>query len=128
MVSAITAGVRINVEVYYQKDYSKPLDQDFLFAYKITITNENNFPIQLLRRTWQIFDSNGTYKNVTGDGVVGEQPIIQPNEAYSYVSGCNIKTDMGSMHGNYEMMNLFNKSLFKVAIPKFNLLYPYKQN
>ncbi len=128
MVSAISEGIRINVEVFFQKDYSNPIVHDYMFAYRITIINENNFPVQLMRRNWKIFDSNGTYKTVEGEGVIGVQPIIQPNDQYTYVSGCNLKTDVGRMHGTYVMNNLFTHQKFNVEIPGFSMIYPFKNN
>jgi ApaG protein len=128
MISQISQGIQISVEVFYQQDYSNPLLQEFMFAYKINIENQNNFPVQLLRRHWYIFDSNGSTKEVEGEGVIGVQPTIQPNESYQYVSGCNLKTEIGKMHGKYCMQNLYNKNEFEVLIPPFIMLYPYKSN
>ncbi len=70
------------------------------------------------RRNWQIFDSNGTHREVEGEGVVGVQPVIEPGETYQYVSGCNLRTEMGKMMGSYQMENLHNKQLFDVDIPR----------
>ena len=109
MVSKISEGVEVSVEIFYQSDYSKPLNQEFMFAYRVTIENHNTFSIKLMRRHWFIFDSNGEHKEVEGEGVIGIQPILQPNENYQYVSGCNLKTEMGKMHGTYLMENQNNK-------------------
>ncbi len=128
MVSAISKGVKIKVEVFFEKEYSNVAQQEYLYAYRITIENQNSFPIQLMRRRWVIFDSNGITKEVEGAGVVGEQPVIQPSEAYTYTSACNLQTEMGKMQGNYYMLNLYNKTLFEVTIPSFVLMYPYKNN
>jgi ApaG protein len=128
MVSAISKGVQINVEVFYQSEYSNPVLDEYMFAYKITIANQNNFPIQLLRRHWHIFDSHCNVREVEGEGVIGVQPVIQPNESYTYVSGCNLKTDIGKMHGKYYMQNQFTKSYFEVNIPSFEMVYPFKFN
>jgi ApaG protein len=128
MISQISSGVQINVEVYYQQDYSNPMLQEFMFAYRITIENQNNFPIQLLRRHWFIVDSNGSQREVEGEGVIGIQPIILPNEHYQYVSGCSLKTEIGKMYGTYTMQNQFNKNLFQVNIPTFQMLFPFKNN
>lgn len=128
MVSAISEGIRVEVEVFFQKDYSNPVAHDYMFAYRITIINENNFAVQLLKRKWEIFDSNGTYKTVEGEGVIGVQPIIEPQKHYTYVSGCNIKSDMGKMYGTYTMKNFMNNTEMTVRIPVFALVYPYKYN
>jgi ApaG protein len=128
MVSKISEGVEVSVEIFYQSDYSKPLNQEFMFAYRVTIENHNNFSIKLLRRHWFIFDSNGEHKEVEGEGVIGIQPILQPNENYQYVSGCNLKTEMGKMHGTYLMENQNNKERFYVKIPSFEMIVPFKNN
>jgi ApaG protein len=128
MISKISEGVKISVEVFYQQDYSAPMANDFMFAYSIQIENNNPFPIQLLRRHWFIFDSNNIRKEVEGEGVVGVQPVIQQGQRYLYVSGCNLKTEIGKMVGNYTMQNLQNKSVFLVNIPPFEMFYPGKNN
>ncbi len=128
MVSKISEGVEVSVEIFYQSDYSKPLNQEFMFAYRVTIENHNAFSIKLLRRHWFIFDSNGEHKEVEGEGVIGIQPILQPNENYQYVSGCNLKTEMGKMHGTYLMENQNNKARFYVKIPSFDMIVPFKNN
>lgn len=128
MVSKISEGVEVSVEIFYQSDYSKPLNQEFMFAYRVTIENHNNFSIKLLRRHWFIFDSNGEHKEVEGEGVIGIQPVLQPSENYQYVSGCNLKTEMGKMHGTYLMENQNNKERFYVKIPSFEMIVPFKNN
>lgn len=128
MISKISEGVEISVEIFYQSDYSNPLNQEFMFAYRITIENHNNFTVKLLRRHWFIFDSNGEHREVEGEGVIGIQPVLKPGETYQYVSGCNLKTEMGKMHGNYLMENQHNKATFKVNIPSFDMIVPFKNN
>jgi ApaG protein len=128
MVNTITDGVKVSVESVYQPEYSNPANDHFMFAYKISIENVGNYTIQLMRRHWNIFDSNGTKREVEGAGVVGQQPIIEPGNTHEYVSGCNLKTDMGSMKGEYQMMRMIDESLFDVAIPEFYLIAPYKLN
>jgi ApaG protein len=128
MVSKISEGVEVSVEIFYQSDYSKPLNQEFMFAYRVTIENHNTFSIKLLRRHWFIFDSNGEHKEVEGEGVIGIQPILKPNENYQYVSGCNLKTEMGKMHGTYLMENQNNMERFYVKIPSFEMIVPFKNN
>jgi ApaG protein len=128
MISAISQGVIISVDVMYQKDFSNPMESAFLFAYRITIKNTNSFPIQLLSRHWLIFDSDYSFKEVKGDGVVGQQPIIQPNQQYSYTSTCGLNTEMGKMQGTYTMINLYTHTKFEAKIPNFNLVYPHKYN
>lgn len=128
MVSLISAGVMVNVEVYYQPEYSNPMQWEYMFAYRITLENYNTFPVKLLRRNWYIFDSNGTYRQVDGEGVVGVQPIIYPGESYQYMSGCNLRTEMGKMKGTYQMENLDSFETFHVVIPEFEMIVPAKAN
>ncbi|MDB5192648.1 MAG: apaG [Segetibacter sp.] len=128
MVSKISEGVLISVETFYQSDYSNPANSEYMFAYRITIENHNGFSVQLHRRHWNIFDSNGEYREVEGEGVVGQQPVLQPGEQFQYVSGCNLRTEMGKMFGTYEMENLNNKEVFRVNIPAFEMVVPFKMN
>ncbi|TCC93766.1 Co2+/Mg2+ efflux protein ApaG [Pedobacter frigiditerrae] len=128
MVTAITQGVKISVETIYQDEHSNPANEHFMFAYRIEIENLSDYAIQLMRRQWFIFDSNGSVREVEGEGVVGIQPVIEPGKSYSYVSGCNLKTDIGSMKGNYSMIRLVDETNFDVDIPEFELVVPYRLN
>ncbi|TXH58391.1 MAG: Co2+/Mg2+ efflux protein ApaG [Bacteroidia bacterium] len=128
MTSLISAGVLVNVEVYYQHEYSNPLLNEYMFAYQITLENYNSYPVQLLRRNWKIFDSIGIMKEIDGDGVVGVQPIIKPGESYQYMSGCNLQSDIGKMFGTYTMINVHSKQYFQVSIPEFEMFTPAKCN
>jgi ApaG protein len=128
MANKISEGVEVSVETFYQPDYSNPMSGEYMFAYRITIENHNNFPVKLHRRHWHIFDSNGSYREVEGEGVVGVQPILNSGERYQYVSGCNLRTEMGKMYGAYTMENLNNKLNFEVNIPIFEMIVPFKMN
>lgn len=128
MTSKISEGVTISVETFYQQDYSNPIAGEYMFAYRITIENNNIFPVKLLRRHWHIFDSNGQTREVEGDGVVGVQPTLNPGEQYQYVSGCNLHSEMGKMQGTYLMENLLSKQNFSVNIPVFEMQVPFKMN
>lgn len=130
MVQQVTEGVSITVETFYQPEQSNPLNSEFLHAYRITIENLSSNPVQLLRRHWYISDTffGTNLREVEGEGVVGEQPIIQPGESYQYISAANLRSDIGKMYGTYEMENLFNKSKFTVSIPEFPLVAPFKMN
>src|SRR5205085_5992537 len=99
MISKISEGIEVSVETFYQPDYSNPVSGEYMFAYRITIENHNIFAVKLHRRHWYIIDSNGTTREVEGEGVVGVQPVLQPAEKYQYVSGCNLRTEFGKMHG-----------------------------
>jgi ApaG protein len=128
MVSKISGGVNVSVETFYQPEYSNPMNSEYMFAYRITLENNNSFPVKLISRHWHIFDSNGTKREVVGDGVVGVQPLINPGATYQYVSGCNLKTEMGKMFGTYLVENTHNKTIFSVTIPAFDLHAPFKMN
>ncbi|MBC6490941.1 Co2+/Mg2+ efflux protein ApaG [Flavihumibacter stibioxidans] len=128
MNSTTTQGVEVSVETYYQPDYSNPISGEFMFAYRITIENHNSFPVKLHRRHWHIFDSNGEFREVEGEGVVGVQPVLQPGDRYQYVSGCNLRTEMGRMSGTYQMENMDTKGFFDADIPAFEMVVPFKNN
>lgn len=124
----VSGGVQVTVETYYQPEYSNPVGSEFMFAYRITIENQNEFAVRLISRHWHIFDSNGDFREVQGEGVVGVQPLIAPGEAYQYISGCNLKTEMGRMHGEYLMENIMTHRTFNVSIPSFEMQAPLKLN
>lgn len=128
MISQISEGIKVSVEVFYQPDYSNAVNSEFMFAYRITIVNNNSFIVKLLRRNWYIHDANGSLREVEGEGVVGVQPQINPGDSYQYVSGCNLRTEMGKMHGTYTMENINSKKEFVVTIPAFEMMVPYKMN
>lgn len=128
MVSKTSAGIEVKVETFYQPDFSNPLSGEYMFAYKITISNQNRFPVKLHRRHWYIMESNGSRREVEGEGVVGIQPTILPGEDYNYVSGCNLSTEMGKMFGAYQMENLDTLEKFDVPIPVFEMIVPFKLN
>ncbi|MBE9600677.1 Co2+/Mg2+ efflux protein ApaG [Pedobacter sp. MC2016-24] len=128
MVTAITNGIKISVQTMYQDQDSNPEAEHFMFAYRIVIENLSDYTIQLKRRQWFIFDSSGLQREVEGEGVVGEQPVIEPGDAHTYVSACHLTTDMGSMKGNYLMTRLADQTDFTVDIPEFELIVPYRLN
>lgn len=128
MVSKISEGVTVSVETFYQPDYSNPSNSEFMFAYRITIENNNPFAVKLLRRHWYIFDATGSLREVEGEGVIGVQPLINPGTQYQYISGCNLKTEMGKMYGTYLMENVNGNKQFEVAIPSFEMTVPFKMN
>ena len=128
MNSKISGGVKVSVETFYQSEYSNPINNEFMFAYKITIENSNDFPVKLLKRRWHIYDSNGSIREVEGESVVGVQPVIASGASYQYVSSCNLRTEMGKMQGTYLLENQHNKKTFNVLIPAFLLETPFKMN
>lgn len=128
MVQQVTEGVKIMVETFYQPAQSNPLNSEYLFAYRITIENLTANPLKLISRHWHIVDSNGTHREVEGDGVVGKQPIILPGDSYTYTSAANLNSDLGKMYGTYLMEDLFDKRNLTVNIPEFQLIAPAKMN
>jgi len=128
MITEITQGIKVTVETEYQPSYSSPSQYHYVFTYRITIENQSEYTIQLLRRHRHIYDAGFTSREVEGEGVVGVQPTLSPGEKYQYVSGCNLRTEMGRMHGTYQMENLNNKKFFDVNIPAFEMFVPFKNN
>jgi ApaG protein len=128
MIQQITNGISVSVETFYQPDHSNAINSEYLFAYRITIDNFSNYPVKLLSRKWHIVESNGIKRIVEGEGVVGEQPVIPPGGNYQYVSAANLRSDIGKMYGNYEMLDLHSKKTLTVNIPEFRLIAPFKMN
>lgn len=130
MCTATTNGVQVSVEVFYQRDYSKPSEHEFMFAYRVTIANLNPFAVKVMARHWDIFDTgcSSLFRTVDGDGVLGKQPSIDPGDEYQYVSGCKLESEIGRMSGAYQMQNRATGSAFTVNIPAFSLIAPMKLN
>jgi ApaG protein len=128
MYKAVTNDINVSVETFYQESASQPDSSHFVFAYRILIENNSENTIKLLRRHWHILDSNGIKREVEGEGVIGKQPILEPEESHAYVSGCNLQTDMGRMHGTYLMERIADGSTFEVKIPQFLMMAPYRLN
>ncbi len=128
MDTLITNDVRVSVETFFQPRYSNPEREEFVFAYRITIENLNPFTIQLLRRHWIIFDANSDYREVEGEGVVGQQPILEPGGVHQYVSWSNLKCEIGSMRGTYSFVRFDTDEHFQVDIPVFRLIAPHRLN
>lgn len=123
-----TNGVKISVETNFRPDHSSQTNNRFVFAYRISIQNLGQETVQLLRRYWLITDSDGTQREVEGDGVIGEKPVLRTGEMHQYSSGCHLITEIGSMEGYYTMLNVQTGKTFEVYIPKFNLIAPLKLN
>lgn len=125
---AVTDEIVVLVDTEYQPDFSNPVRDEYFFSYHVSISNHGDYTVQLLRRHWHIYDSNGEYNEVIGDGVVGAQPTLEPGDDYKYSSGCNLKSDMGMMVGTYEFLRIADGKVFEVDIPEFKLLIPYRMN
>ena len=128
MSTSITENIVVTVETKFENGNSNPAQDDFLFSYHIKIQNQGNQAVQLLRRHWYIFDSSGTFNEVKGEGVIGQQPIILPNQIHEYESFCKLKTDIGMMWGTYLMKRVEDNKLFEVKIPEFQFITPSRLN
>jgi ApaG protein len=128
MDAAITEGVKITVLTQFRPDISNIANQNFFFNYRVQIENNNPMAIKLLTRDWYVFDSLNDPNYISGEGVVGEQPVIQPSESFTYISGCELQSEIGYMRGFYTFINLETKKKFRVYIPLFKLIYPPRLN
>jgi ApaG protein len=120
---AVTDAVTVRVAVSYLPEQSQPAHGRWFWSYHIRIENGGETPVQLLTRHWIIVDGRGGLHEVEGEGVVGDQPVIDPGESYDYVSGCPLQTPTGSMEGSYGMIDADGEE-YDVAIPRFPLLAP----
>ncbi len=117
------SDIRIEVATSYVDDQSEPDADRYVFAYTITISNEGDIAAKLLSRHWVITDANGKVQEVSGDGVVGEQPHLNPGERFRYSSGAVIETPVGAMQGLYRMVGDDGDS-FDAPIAPFTLAVP----
>ncbi len=115
--------IRIKVATSYVDDQSEPEADRYVFAYTITISNDGNVPATLLSRHWIITDANGKVQEVNGDGVVGEQPHLNPGERFRYSSGAVLETPVGAMQGLHRMETDTGSS-FDAPIAAFTLAVP----
>jgi ApaG protein len=115
--------ISIEVATDYVDDQSEPDVGRYVFAYTITISNKGSVPAKLLSRHWLITDANGKVQEVRGDGVVGEQPHLNPGEKFRYSSGAILETPVGAMQGSYRMQG-DNGISFDAPIPPFTLAVP----
>jgi ApaG protein len=120
---ATTRDVTVRVSVSFLPEQSEPAKGRWFWAYHIRIENGGTQAVQLISREWIISDAQGGRHEVQGEGVVGEQPVIEPGGAFDYVSGCPLSTPTGSMEGQYYMVGSDGSS-FAVAIPRFPLIAP----
>lgn len=128
MSTFLTDNISVSVQPKYEKLHSSPTKGTYVFSYQVDVENQGDQVVQLLSRHWFIFDSDGSYSEVKGEGVIGEQPIIHPAQKHSYQSFCNLKTDIGMMWGSYLMKETISGRLFEVAIPEFQLITPMRLN
>jgi len=121
MITEITSGVEVSINANYLGEKSQPEYLQFVFTYHVFIKNNNNFPVQLLRRKWVIQNGVGEVEIVEGDGVIGRHPILKPNENHEYISGAVLATPLGFMHGLYFFQHKETGAVFEVKIPQFKL-------
>jgi ApaG protein len=122
MPTAITKDIRIEVETQYQQQKPAEADETNMFLYRISIENKGDHTIKLLRRHWHVVDVNYPNVEIEGEGVIGQQPVLEPGEKYEYVSGCTLHSDIGKMYGTYLMERQIDGKKFKVKIPEFTLV------
>lgn len=123
MVTKTTKGIQISVETSYLPDKSNPDHSYYVYAYFVTIENQEKQPVQLLSRHWIITDGMGNKHEVKGEGVIGEQPVLEEGERHSYQSWSPLPTKLGKMEGSYLMQNLSTDEKFQVQIPPFVLVH-----
>lgn len=121
--AATTDDVTVRVSVNFLPEQSEPAKGRWFWAYHVRIENGSTRTIQLISREWIIADGRGVTHEVRGEGVVGEQPVIEPGGSFDYVSGCPLQTPTGSMRGRYYMIADDGRS-FPVEIPQFPLIAP----
>lgn len=103
MSDVTTQGVRVGARAYYLPEESEPENHEYYFGYRILILNSGDSTVQVVSRHWSIIDGEGVVRTVNGEGVVGEQPILEPNRAFKYTSFCKLPTHWGTMEGHYRM-------------------------
>ena len=104
MVESNKYAFKVSVETAYLPDQSSPEDNQYAFAYMVTITNVGSISAQLISRHWIITDANNHVQEVQGLGVVGAQPLLQPNQSFEYTSGTLLATPVGAMRGTYKIV------------------------
>lgn len=124
--SQTTRSIRVSVHPQYLPEQSAPDDSRYVWAYTVRIENQGAETVQLVNRYWRITDAQGTSHEVRGEGVVGEQPVLSPGEAFEYTSGTPLATPSGMMMGSYEMETQ-GGDFFDVAVPAFSLDSPHER-
>lgn len=119
-----TRALTVTAKVFVLDDQTHPEHHQYAWAYHICIKNGSEEKVQLVSRSWEITDGRGKTEHVYGDGVVGEQPIINPGETLEYTSGATLTTESGFMRGTYQMVNLASGDRFDIRIPAFSLSNP----
>lgn len=124
--SATTEGITVRVQPHFAASDSDPDAGHWLWHYHIRLENGSDSVVQLIDRHWIIVDGDGRRRDVVGEGVIGEQPVLEPGGSYDYVSGCPLSTPSGRMHGHFGMIDATGCRM-EVAIPPFDLVLPDSQ-
>ena len=127
MSDTTTNGIRVQVTTKFLPERSSPRDGEYLFAYFIQISNVGSETAQLISRHWVITNTDGEEEEVRGDGVVGNQPVLAPGAVHNYNSFCQLKTAVGTMHGEYTMVTPSGET-FEARIAPFTLAVPHALN
>lgn len=126
MYQKTTRSIEVTVKPFYLEEQSSPGDGHFVWGYQVRIENQGGETVQLLSRQWRLTDALGRVREVRGAGVVGEQPVLRPGEAFEYTSGAPLETPSGIMAGSYQMTTDTGER-FEVVIPAFSLDSPHEQ-
>ena len=128
MVSQITRGIKISVVTNFEGTFYKNYKIQYAFGYTVTIENQSKDSVQLNARHWEILDALNNVETVSGEGVIGKKPVLQPGESHTYTSGCLLTSPFGAMQGHYSMVNFTTTKKFQVTIPTFKLSAPFAIN
>ncbi len=126
MYENMTRGIRVCVEPSFLDDQSDPDEGRFLWSYRVKIENHGKETVQLVSRYWHITDALGRIQEVSGPGVVGAQPVLEPGQSFEYTSGCPLPTPSGAMTGRYQM-RVSSGEAFEAEIPGFLLESPHEK-
>jgi ApaG protein len=125
MYSKTTKGITVTVTPHFMEDETNLEQLRFVWAYHVRIENEGNEKFKLISRKWIITDAHGGVQEIVGEGIIGEQPVLEPGDSYEYTSGVPLCTPSGFMRGYYYMTNDFDETI-EVEIPNFSLDSPYE--
>ena len=128
MIHQVTKGIKISVNTKYKGIHQRNSKVYHVFSYVIRIENTSTETVKLTDRFWKIYDTLNNIEIVSGEGVVGQTPVLKPEETYTYNSGCFLESNIGAMKGFYTMINLNTFEQFKVIIPTFQLANPLLSN
>ena len=128
MVQQVTSGIKISVETNFEGSFYKNYKIQYAFGYTVTIENQSKDSVQLNARHWEIMDALNNVETVTGEGVIGEKPVLKPGESHTYTSCCLLTSPFGAMQGHYNMVNFTTTKKFQVTIPTFKLSAPFAIN